>query len=101
MTSCAVGKYDFMHDNARLDVSHYTISFLEREENVRLLQQYAYSPDLNICDRMISPMLKMRRQRQNMDSTAEVNAFLDASLTTLTEDIMRNEAENYQHIAST
>ena len=81
-----------MQDNAKPHVSRHTISFLERR-HVRLLRQSPYSPDLNLCDRMIFPMLEMSRHDTYLENEAELKAFLDASLSTLSAEVMRREAD--------
>ena len=81
-----------MQDNARPHVSRHTISFLERR-NVRLLRQSPYSPDLNLCDQMIFPMLEMRRHDTNLENEAELKAFLEVSLSTLSAEVMKREAD--------
>lgn len=80
-----------MHDNARPHVSIHTRNFLQ-EKNVRLVHQSAYSPDLNLCDRMIFPMLEMKRNKMELPDRNVLSHFLTEALTNLSLDSMRQQA---------
>lgn len=79
-----------MHDNAKPHTSHHTTDFLT-DKNVRLLHQAPYSPDLNMCDRMIFPMLEMKRTKRELHTIEALQTYLNETLTNLTPATMRKE----------
>lgn len=80
------------HDNARPHVSHQTTDFL-RTKNIKSLKQPAYSPDVNLCDRMIFPLLEMRRSKVTFNTKNDLDDFLQDNMATLTKDIMHHQFE--------
>jgi hypothetical protein len=81
-----------MHDNARPHVSNATTTFLNRE-NIHTLHQPAYSPDVNMLDRMFFPKCEMKRKDITFSSREEVENFVRESASTNTVDIMDYEYE--------
>lgn len=79
-----------MHDNARPHVSRHTQNFLA-DKNVQLLYQAPYSPDLNICDRMIFPALEMKRSDLELMTKESLESYLNETLT-FTPQVMRRAA---------
>ena len=73
-------------------MSKYTKDFLQ-SKNCNLLKQSAYSPDINLCDRMSFPTLEMRRSKKLISNIAELETFLTNELSTLTPEIMHHELE--------
>ena len=61
------------------------------DKNVRLLHQAPYSPDLNMCDRMIFPMLEMKRNIMELNTIEALQTYLNETLTNLTPATMRKE----------
>ena len=84
-----------MHDNARPHTSEHTVRFLE-SKNVRRVFQAPYSPDLNMLDRLIFPMLEMKRSQINFQNANDLQHYLDETLVNLTPQMMRKEAEKLQ-----
>jgi len=73
-------------------VSKETTQCLENR-HVNLIKQAPYSPDLNMCDRLIFPMLEMRRSKITLSSKHELEDFLNENLSTFTPEIMSHERE--------
>ena len=81
-----------MHDNAPVHVAKATATFLE-SKHCTTLKQPAYSPDTNLCDRMIFPLLEMRRRSIHFESAESLELFLRDAAATLTSEIMMIEFE--------
>lgn len=81
-----------MHDNARPHTSHYTMEYLQGK-NVRLQHQAPYSPDLNLCDRMIFPMLEMKRSKITFSNINSLQEYLNEKLSYLSAETMQNQVE--------
>jgi len=81
-----------MHDNARPHVSHRSREYLE-DKNVRLQHQAPYSPDLNLCDRMIFPMLEMKRSKITFGNKDLLQDYLNERLSNIPVDSMRNQID--------
>jgi hypothetical protein len=79
-----------MHDNAPVHVAKTTTNFLE-SKHCRIVKQPAYSPDTNLCDRMIFPLLEMRRRSVIFDSAESIEQFLRDATATLTSEVMITE----------
>lgn len=80
------------HDNATPHVSRMTTEFLQKH-HATLIKQSPYSPDLNICDRLIFPMLEMKRSKLSFQNSDALNQFLNEQLGNINENIMNHELE--------
>lgn len=78
------------HDNARPHTSNATRTFITGK-NCTLLKQPPYSPDINICDRMVFPKLEMERRHITFNSADEVQEFLTDHLRNNNADIMSRQ----------
>ena len=85
-----------MADNARPHISTATTEFL-RSKCCHILKQPAYSPDLNMLDRMFFPKCEMKRSKINFSSPEEIDNFIRQCATTNTEEIMLHEYEKLKH----
>lgn len=84
-----------MQDNARPHVSRQTLQFLERKQ-CTLVKQPVYSPDTNICDRMLFPKLEMKRSQITFETEEELQQYLTHQLNDLTPQIMEHEFDILQ-----
>lgn len=75
------------HDNARPHVSYATRTFIH-DQNIRLLHQPPYSPDVNLCDSYIFPRLEALRT--DFKSREEIQQFLEETLPTFTPQRMES-----------
>lgn len=82
------------HDNARPHISQATNTYL-KDKNCKLIKQSPYSPDLNLLDRMIFPLLEMRRSKITFGSKQELSDFLEENMSTLSRDVMHNAFEMF------
>ena len=78
------------HDNAKPHISNYTCNFLN-EKQCCVFRQAPYSPDTNICDRMVFPLLEMRRCKIPFNEIDELKNFLNINLSSITPEIMNHE----------
>lgn len=72
------------HDNARPHVSHRTNAYLN-ETNVTLIKQAPYSPDTNILDRFVFPMLEMSRSRLSLNTPDNVEQYINHKLSSISQ----------------
>jgi len=79
-----------MHDNAPVHVSKATTNFLQ-SKYCTILEQPAYSPDTNICDRMIFPLLEMHRKDVIFDDPDSLVNFLRDSIGRMSSEVMMHE----------
>ena len=84
-----------MHDNAKPHDSNHTRTFLQTR-NCQLLKQPYYSPDYNICDRFIFPLLEMRRSKIHFDDINSLNAYLEVQLSSIQPAILSHEFDMLQ-----
>ena len=78
------------HDNARPHVSHYVSTFLANK-SATLMKQPAYSPDYNLCDRLIFPQMEMSRVHKTLENPEEITQFVCENLHNLQMmDMMRH-----------
>ena len=87
-----MGKCVLLQDNAKPHVSKHTTAFL-RNKHCNLIRQPVYSPDTNICDRMVFPKAEMKRSKIEFAEKEDLEKFLHQELSTLTPDIMRHEMD--------
>ena len=78
-------------------MSKETTQCLENR-HVNLNKQAPYSPDLNMCDRLIFPMLEMRRSKITLSSKHELEDFLNENLLTFTPEIMSHERAKLNNV---
>ena len=84
-----------LQDNARPHVSNQSRQFFERK-HCKLLKQPVYSPDVNICDRMLFPKLEMKRSKLHFYTSEDLRQFLDQELATLNPELMSHEFDMLQ-----
>lgn len=80
------------HDNATPHKCGTVKAFLE-SKMCTLVIQSPYSPDLNILDRAIFPILEMRRSKIAFDDDNSLSSFLTAQVDTFTSEIMSHEKD--------
>ena len=90
--SFIISDFKVMQDNARPHISAFTTEYFHRQ-NVVLLKQPAYSPDLNACDRKIFPAFEMKRCHQSFNGYNEVCNFVNTFLGSFLPDGMRREQQ--------
>ena len=74
-----------MHDNATPHTARTTQTFIV-DNNIRLLRQPPYSPDINLCDNYIFPRLEVKSQ--NFNSADDLRQFLREQLPLFTGERM-------------
>ena len=79
-----------MHDNATPHTSLFTTQFLQHK-GCTLIRQPPYSPDVNICDRMVFPKAEMKRSGITFHEPNDVVEYLHKEFQTLTEQVMDHE----------
>jgi hypothetical protein len=84
-----------MHDNARPHASAATTAFLA-SRHIKTLKQPAYSPDVNMLDRMFFPKCEMKRKNRNLSSPVEVENFVRECASSNTVAVMDYEYEKLQ-----
>lgn len=72
-------------DNARPHVAQATLQYFE-DQNIRLLRQPPYSPDVNLCDRFIFPRLEALRE--DFETQDDISEFLNQQLPHFTQNRM-------------
>ena len=87
------GTLSIMHDNATPHTSRVTRKFLE-ENAIGLVQQPPYSPDFNLCDRLIFRNFEVSRRGQVFNNVADVRNFLENYLQQFSRFILTNELAN-------
>lgn len=81
-----------MHDNAKPHTSIHSRNFLSAK-CCKMINQPPYSPDTNILDRVIFPMLEMRRRNTVFNERQDFEEFLILNLATLNREMMKKELD--------
>jgi len=77
--SFIISDFILMHDNARPHVAETIISHVNRNQ-YKLLKQAPYSPDTNLCDRLVFPAMEMKRSHTLLLGKNAVNTFISEFL---------------------
>ena len=77
-------------DNVRPHISTATHDFLERKR-VHVLNQPAYSPDFNLCDRYLFLELEKQRKRINFETREELSEYLGNALKCFHSEILNRQ----------
>ena len=80
----------WQHDNARPHVSKETKTFLTRKK-VKMLFQAPHSPDLNLCDRFLFPLLKKELRKNTYRNHLEVQNKVQDILKHLPRTFLEHE----------
>ena len=80
----------WQHDNARPHVSCETKAFLRRKK-INLVFQAPHSPDLNLCDRFLFPLLKKELRKHTFRNHIEIQIKALDVLKHLPTDIFERE----------
>lgn len=84
------------HDNARPHVANDVAEFL-KSHDVTIVQQPAYSPDFNMCDRWLFARLEYHRRRRNFADSNDLHAYLTEQLKGVSKDDLQREMEKLQN----
>ena len=85
-----------INDNARPHTANLTNSLLANK-NIKMIKQPVYSPDTNLCDRFVFPMIEYIRNCLDFVNTKDLQQFLNDQLPTFTRPVMLKALEKLKN----
>ena len=84
------GNLTIMHDNARPHKARITEAFLQ-ENSIGRIPQPAYSPDMNLLDRLIFRNMESERRDRIFNDICDAQQFVEHYLQNFSRRLLRNE----------